>query len=214
MSSDSINRREFLFNACKYSSLSVLALNFGCSISRLIEGHSKNVALIYGTKYGATKDTAYWIRNGIKRKVDILNIEGISYLDTALRYDLFIIGSGVWIGGVHDKLIDFLTLQAEKLDGKVIASFIVCGTDGSTAEGKDRIKGYFDQLHEPLNNRPFLSEYFGGRIIIEKLTKEDREALIQFYRTYLQSELTSWDKTDPKKAALFGKDVTRFLTED
>jgi menaquinone-dependent protoporphyrinogen oxidase len=213
MSSDSINRREFILSVCKYSSLSLLALNFGCSISKLLKSDSEKVALIYATKYGATKDTAYWIRNGVKGKLDILNIESISFSDTSSRYDRFIIGSGVWIGGVHDKVIDFLTSQAEILDGRIIASFIVCGTDGSTEDGKERIDGYFDQFHSPLKKKPLLREYFGGRIIVEKLNKEDREALIQFYRTYLQRELTNWDKTDPEKAKLFGKNVVPLLTE-
>lgn len=210
MLTDSINRREFL-SACKYFSLSLLALNFGCSISKLIGDKSKNVALIYATKYGATKDTSYWIRNGINGKVDLLNIEGIPSSDVASRYDLFIIGSGIWVGGVHEKIIDFFISQAGILNSKVIASFIVCGTDGSTKEGKQRIDGYFEQLHSPLKDRPILSEYFGGRIIVEKLTKEDREALIRFYRTYLKTELMSWDKTDPKKAAFFGKNIGRTI---
>lgn len=211
MSSDSINRREFLTGALKYSSLSLLAFNFGCSISTLIANRSGNVALVYATKYGATRDTATWIKDGARGKIDLLNIESISYSEISSRYDLFIMGSGVWIGGVHEKLVDFLTSQANMLDGKVIASFIVCGTDGSTAGGEERIDGYFEQLHEPLKKMPLLSEYFGGRIIVEKLTAEDRDALVQFYQTYLKSELTSWDRTDPDKAKSYGKDLVNSI---
>jgi menaquinone-dependent protoporphyrinogen oxidase len=211
MSSDSVNRREFLTGALKYSSLSLLAFNFGCSISTLIDSSSSNAALVYGTKYGSTKDTANWIKNGARGKIDLLNIEHISYSEISSRYDLFIIGSGVWIGGVHEKLVEFLTSQADMLDDKVIASFIVCGTDGSTAGGKKRIDGYFEQLHEPLQRMPVLSEYFGGRITVEQLTEEDREALEQFYQTYLKTELTSWDRTDPEKAKLYGKDLVNSI---
>jgi len=207
MSSDSVNRREFLSGALKYASLSLLAFNFGCSISTLIDDRSKNAGLIYATKYGSTKDTAIWIKDGARREIDLLDIESISYSEVSSRYDFIIVGSGVWIGGVHEKLIEFLTSEAKALDDKVIASFIVCGTDGSTESGRERINTYFDQLHEQLRTPPLLSEYFGGRIIVEKLTSEDREALVQFYRTYLNSELTSWDRTDPEKARRYGKDV-------
>ena len=209
MSSDMISRRDFLLSAA----LSLAALNFGCSISRLTGDKSKT-ALIYATKYGATRDTAHWIRKGMKRDVDLLDIEAISYPDTASGYDSFIIGSGVWTGGTHKKFSDLLSSQTEKLNGKIVASFVVCGTDGSTESGKKRIDGYFEQFHAPLKEKPPLSEYLGGRIIVEKLTDEDREALIKFYRTYLKSELTSWDKTDPNKAGLFGKDAARLLSKD
>lgn len=207
MSSDLISRRDLLFKAA----LSLAALNFGCSISKLAGDREGNTALIYATKYGATKDTAGWIRNGIDGEVDLLDIEDISFTRTAKGYGSFIVGSGVWIGGVHNKLLDFLTSQAEILDGKVIASFVVCGTDGSTESGKKRIDGYFNQFHAPLKTMPLLSEYFGGRIVVEKLTEEDREALIKFYRTFLKSELTSWDKTDPDKAGRFGNEAARLL---
>lgn len=209
ISSDLISRRDFLLKAA----LSLAALNFGCSISKLTGDGAGNTALIYATKYGATKDTANWIRNGINGEVDLLNIEDISFPRTARGYDSFIVGSGGWIGGVHNRLLDFLTSQDEMLDGKVIASFVVCGTDGGTESGKKRINGYFDQFHAPLKKTPLLSDYFGGRIIVEKLTDEDREALIKFYRTFLKSELMSWDKTDPDKAGRFGKDAARLLSK-
>jgi len=54
MSSDLIRRRGFLLKAA----LSLAALNFGCSISRLTAGERRNTALIYATTYGATKDKA------------------------------------------------------------------------------------------------------------------------------------------------------------
>jgi len=208
MSSELISRRGFLLKAA----LSLAALNFGCSISNLTGDRAVNTALIYATKYGSTRDTAGWIRNGINGEIDLLNIEDISFPGTAKRYDSFIIGSGVWIGGVHNRLMEFLASQADMLDGKVIASFVVCGTDGGTESGKKRISGYFDQFHAPLKRMPLLSDYFGGRIIVEQLTEEDREALIKFYRTFLKTELTSWDKTDPDRAGRFGKDAARLLS--
>lgn len=208
MPSDLISRRDFLVKAA----WSLAALNFGCSLSGLIRDGSRT-ALIYATKYGATKDTANWIRNGMGGEVDLLNIEDISFPGTAKRYDAFIIGSGVWIGGVHNRLLEFLTSQTEMLDGKILATFIVCGTDGGTESGKKRISGYFDQFHAPLKRMPHMSDYFGGRIIVEQLTEEDREALIKFYRTFLKSELTSWDRTEPDRAGLFGKDAARLLSK-
>lgn len=213
MSSDCISRREFLSRAYKYSSLSLMALFWGCDIARLTEGKEKQTALIYATRYGATKETAGWIHEGIQGPVDLLDIESISFSDVASRYDRFIIGSGVWIGGVHKRIVDFLESHKNELNGKVLATFVVCGTDGNTQSGRKRIDGYFTPMHAPLDRKPSLSGYFGGRVIVEKLTDEDREALTVFYKTYLKDQLRSWDRTDPEKAELFGGEVKRFCGE-
>ena len=213
MSSDLITRREFLSRACRYSSLSMMALFFGCDIARLTEGQKKKTALIYATRYGATKETAGWIQEGMQGPVDLLDIESISFTDVTDRYDHFIIGSGVWIGGVHKRIIEFLESRRNELSGRVPATFVVCGTDGSTENGRERIDGYFTPMHAPLDKEPLLSRYFGGRVVVEKLTDEDRGALRVFYKTYLHAQLRSWDRTDPEKAGLFGKDIKHFLDE-
>ena len=213
MSSDFITRREFLSRVCRYSSLSMMALFFGCDIARLPEEQKKKTALIYATRYGATKETAGWIQEGMQGPVDLLDIESISFPDVTARYDHFIIGSGVWIGGVHKKIIEFLESRKNELSGRVLATFVVCGTDGSTENGRKRIDSYFTPLYACLDKRPLLSRYFGGRVIVENLTDEDREALRVFYKTYLRAELRSWDRTDPEKAALFGGEANRLLGE-
>lgn len=213
MSPDFITRREFLSRVCRYSSLSMMALFFGCDIVRLTEGQKKKTALIYATRYGATKETSGWIQEGMQGSVDLLDIESISFSEVASRYDRFIIGSGVWIGGVHKKIIEFLESRKSELNGRVLATFVVCGTDGSTENGRKRIDGYFTPLYACFDKKPLLSRYFGGRVVVENLTDEDRQALTVFYKTYLHAELRSWDRTDPGKASLFGGEVTGLLGE-
>lgn len=213
MSPDFITRREFLSRVCRYSSLSMMALFFGCDIVRLTEGQKKKTALIYATRYGATKETAGWIQEGMQGPVDLLDIESISFSEVASKYDRFIIGSGVWIGGVHKKIIEFLESRKSELNGRVLATFVVCGTDGSTENGRKRIDGYFTPLYACFDKKPLLSRYFGGRVVVENLTDEDRQALTVFYKTYLHAELRSWDRTDPGKASLFGGEVTGLLVE-
>jgi hypothetical protein len=55
-----INRRDFI----QYSITALRALNFGCSIKGMLDDDHR-VALVYGTKYGATRDTAQWIKSGM-----------------------------------------------------------------------------------------------------------------------------------------------------
>jgi menaquinone-dependent protoporphyrinogen oxidase len=211
---DNFNRREFLIRAGKYSVYSALAFNFGCTVSQVIESEpeiieieSKSIAVIYGTKYGSTGDTARWICEGIGETSALIDVESVFFPNIISEYDYFVIGSGVWIDGVHPELLDLLSTYKTEVEGRIIASFIVCGTAPGTLSGQERIRGYFEQLHQPLVRQPVFNKSFGGRVIVEQLTEEDREALVHFYRKYLSRELESWDRTDPDIARLFGSDT-------
>jgi len=203
-----MKRRDFF----KFINASALAaFSFGCSIKPLVEDKNKRVALIYATRYGATKDTAYWIKEGMQRDIDILNIEEISFKEIAQKYDYFILGSGVWIDGVHKDMIAFLQSQKNILQDKIIASFILCGTTAKDLKGEARIEQYFRKFHAPLEKKPLLSEYFGGRMIIEQLNEKDRVLLDNFYKKILKREFVSWDRTEPKKATLFATKLIPYI---
>ncbi len=201
----STNRRKFLKLGSGTVLLSMVAFNFGCSLQPLVQDKNKKIALIYATRYGSTKDTAEWIAEGMGREVDLLDIEKISFEETAKNYDLFIIGSGVWIDGVHKDMLRFLQMQKPLLKDKVLASFILCGTTGEDVKGDERIESYFSKFHSSLNKKPPLNEKFGGRLTIEKLNTKDRKMLEVFYERVLKREFVSWDRTEPNKAYDFGK---------
>ena len=201
----SVDRREFL----KLSSIALVsmsAFNFGCSLQPVVK--DKKVALLYATRYGATKDTARWIKEGLNADVDLLNIEDIAFAECAKEYDFLIVGSGVWIDGVHKDMLEFLETQKIELQGKIIASFILCGTTGEDVDGEKRIGQYFEKFHASLDEKPAFNEQFGGRIIIDKLSDKDRKLLSMFYKKILKREFVSWDRTEPKKAREFGKNIT------
>lgn len=204
-----INRRKFLKLSSNLTLASIAAFNFGCSIQPLVK--DKKVALIYATRYGATKDTAGWIEEGLDREVDLLNIEDMSFPETAKNYDLFIIGSGVWIDGVHTDMLKFLETQKVGLKDKVVASFIVCGTTAKDVKGEERIEKYFQKFHVSMDKKPALSEYFGGRMTIDKLNEKDSKMLEVFYERILKREFVSWDRTQPDRARLFGERGRKFI---
>jgi len=199
------DRRNFLKYGSTITLLSIGAFNFGCSIKPLVQDKNKKVALIYATRYGATKDTAQWIEQGLDREVELLNIEDISFAETAKKYDLFILGSGVWIDGVHKDMLKFLETQKAELKDKIIASFILCGTTNKDVQGEARIEQYFTKFHSSLDKKPPLNEKFGGRMIIDKLNEKDKKLLEMFYKKVLKREFVSWDRTQPDKARLFGQ---------
>jgi len=201
-----MDRRDFLLTV-GITFVSASAYSFGESIKPLIDEKSEKTALIYGTRYGATEDTAKWIAKGIGSSVDLLNIETLNFDETIEKYDKFIIGSGVWIDGAHKRLMELLTTHTQVMQSKIIASFIVCGTTGEDEAGKGRIEGYFKRFHEPLTLKPKIQRHFGGRMIIEKLSEKDRKLLDNFYRKVLKKEFKSWDRTKLEMAEKFGVEL-------
>jgi len=198
-----MNRRDFLVST-GIILLSADAYSFGNSLKPLSEGKSEKIALVYGTRYGATEDTAKWIAMGIGSNVDVLNIETVDLDEIIDEYDKFIIGSGIWIDGAHKRLMELLSTHTEQIQPKIIASFIVCGTTGENDAGRTRIEGYFERFHKPLDVKPVLKRHFGGRMIIDKLSEKDRKLLDNFYRNVLKKEFVSWDRTKPENAEKFG----------
>ena len=197
-----MQRRDFLLTL-GITLVSASAYSFGENIKEKIQKSDKT-ALIYGTKYGATKDTAQWIAKGAGASVDMLNIENIDFDETLKKYDKFIIGSGIWIDGPHKRLTELLSTHTKEIEPKILASFIVCGTTGEDDAGKARISGYFERFHKPLMLKPVIHRYFGGRMVIEKLSEKDRKLLDNFYNNVLKKEFISWDRTQPKEAKKFG----------
>ena len=201
-----IDRRNFLL----YTTIalaSATAYSFGEEIRPLVDEKLQKIVLIYGTRYGATEDTAHWIAKGIGRPVDVINIEKLDFDESMKKYDQIIIGSGIWIDGAHKRLMELLSTHKEQIQPKIIASFIVCGTTGEDEAGKKRIEGYFEKFLKPLDTKPPLQAHFGGRMIIDKLTDNDRKLLDNFYRNILKKEFVSWDRTKPEEAERFGADL-------
>ena len=201
-----MKRRDFLLTV-GISLMSASAYSFGESLKPLINEKENKIVLIYGTRYGATEDTAKWIAKGIGGSVDVLNIENINFDEIVQKYDKFIIGSGIWIDGAHKQLMKLQSDHTELIQSKIIASFIVCGTTGEDDAGKARIEGYFKRFHKPLTVKPKIQRHFGGRMIIDKLSEKDRKLLDNFYRNVLKKEFKSWDRTKLEEAEKFGTEL-------
>ena len=198
-----MQRRDFLLTL-GLTLASASAYSFGESIQAKTK-RSDKTALLYGTRYGATEDTAGWIAKGFgASSVDILNIETIDLDETLKKYDKFIIGSGIWIDGAHKRLMELLSTRTEEIEPKIVASFIVCGTTGEDEAGKERIEGYFRRFHKPLTVKPEMKRHFGGRMRIEELSEKDRKLLDNFYNKILKKEFKNWDRRQPKEAERFG----------
>ncbi len=187
--------------------MSFPAFNFGCTLSNFLKEGDGKVALVYGTKYGSTMETSIWMAEGMNRMVDVIDIEKADVKRLTREYDSYVFGSGIWKAGIHKELKSFLQSRSSLLDGRVLASFVVCGSRGEDESSRKRISRYLDQINSRLRSQPPLSQHFGGRLTVEKLTPEDRKALEKFYRVYLRKELESWNYMDKEKALSFGEEM-------
>ena len=118
-----------------------------------------------------------------------------------------------WGGGPHAGLVALLGRHAQALDGRIVGSFVVCGSRNDSAGGLKRIGKYLGQLHAPLKRPPPLSRGLGGRLVVAQLNDEDRAALERFYRDYLNRELKDWDRMERGQAVGFGREVAAVVPE-
>lgn len=196
------DRRDFLNILGKTTVGMFMAYSFGCSMQS--KSDSK-LAIVYASRYGATSDTASWVAEGMGGDVTLLDIENVDFDRLVKEFDHLVLGSGVWTGGVHQRLKEFVATYSEQLQNKVLGSFVVCGSDGNTKSGRKRIAGYLAGINGPLLTLPEHVANFGGRLVLEKLSPEDRTQLTMFYQKYLQKELEAWDRTDPEKTKDYGR---------
>jgi menaquinone-dependent protoporphyrinogen oxidase len=198
-----MKRRDFLKGATLL--LAAEAFAFGQGLSTQPEGKGGTTrAILYGTRYGATRDTAGWIAEGMGGDVPLYDIEKLSDAGELRRYSELVIGSGIWIDGPHKELLKLMETHPG-LAGKVVASFVVCGTTPDSEAGRQRIAGYLQRLHAPLPEIPRYHRAFGGRLIITRLSEQDRKLLENFYTRIIKKPFVAWDRTDPDGARSFGK---------
>ena len=204
-----ITRRGFIATTVKTTLGGYLAFSYGSAIAAVLDQKDTRIGLIYASRYGATADNAAWIAKGAGLDVTLLDIEAINVSSVINRYDRFIVGSGVWREGIHEAIRTMMTKYAAVFDEKLIASFVVCGTQPNSEENKARIAGYFSGIHDPLKQPPLLSQALGGRLRVESLSEQDYELLSNFYHNILKTELANWDRTDPAAARSFGEQTNR-----
>jgi len=196
-----MKRREFI-RASGTVLLAAGAFAFGKELGEGIGG--KSAAILYGTRYGATRDTAGWIAEGMGGAVKLYDIEKLSGAGELAGFRRLVVGSGIWIDGPHKGLLELLEKHPE-LSRKVEATFVVCGTTPDSEAGRQRITGYFRRLHAPLPVEPSFHRAFGGRMVIARLSEQDRKLLENFYTRIIKRPFRDWDRTDPKGAKSFGK---------
>jgi menaquinone-dependent protoporphyrinogen IX oxidase len=123
-------------------------------------------ALIYSSRYGATRQYAEWI--GQQLQIPAMDVDEL-YPGELGGFDYLVLGTSVYIGKMLIK--GWLHHHLEQLRSKQLVLFVVCGTPSSEKQKQEQIVR--DNVPEgliPMENIFFLP----GRLTIGDLSWKDR----------------------------------------
>jgi len=130
----------------------------------------KQILVAYATKYGATREIAEKIGQGIRESglsADVLLVKEVRDLSS---YDAVVLGSAVYIGGWRKEAVKFL----EKYEGELAEKPVWLFSSGPVGEGDpvELLDGWrFPEKQQPIADRiqPRDTVVFHGSVDVEKL---------------------------------------------
>ena len=166
-----MKRREFLTSIlCGSGALLVskrsLALEFYPNPSE------KKWAVLYGSRYGSTRDASVWISEGMGAVANVFDARENPDLD---QYEHIIVGSGVYGGGFAEPFESYLKENVNSIHNKIRGIFVVCG------QGEEGATSYLPPLTELCKAESPMRKSFPGRITKRLLEPEVSERLKGFY---------------------------------
>jgi len=172
-----------------------------------------NALICYDTKYGSTTKICNYIGSGMKIDVDIKNIHEVK----SFAYDLFIIGSPIFIGKPMKSVEDFIATNYENLRDRKIAIFVTCWAMGtqygaSSSEFLDQLRKHLPPCHL------ILERALPGKLLLDKVSERDQQTMKRLLRRLdtmskeFNSQGIAWrDARDKKTAEDFGKEIENSL---
>jgi menaquinone-dependent protoporphyrinogen IX oxidase len=157
----------------------------------------KDVAVVYGSRYGSTAQTAEWIAAGMGGRAAVLAAKDAKDLS---GYKHLVLGSGIYGDQLHADMTAFLEKHGEEVKDKLVALFVVCGTP------PDQAGGYLDMFAGKCGVKPLLAQVFGGWQKKELLSAEDYAGLEKYYKS-VNFPFENYDHTDKDQCVEFGKEV-------
>ena len=176
------------------------ALCLGSLSGPAFSADGKSSVILYGSRYGATEQTARWIAEGMNGQADLLAVKDAGDLR---GYRFIILGSGIYYDQLHQDIAAFLAAHKTEIADRVVALFVVSGSGpGGT--------GYLESFAQALGRKPALGKAFGGWIKKERLSPEDLKGLEDYFKSVNQPFVNS-DSTDKDACVEFGKEILKAL---
>ena len=163
-----------------------------------VEG--KSTIILYGSRYGATEQTARWIAEGMGQEADVWAVKEAADLS---GYKFIILGSGIYYGQLQQDMTAFLTTRKDEIKDKVLALFVVCGRGAGGTN-------YLDAFSQALGRTPGLTKAFGGWMKKESLSPQDYKALEVFY-SRSNRPFENNDHTNKEACLEFGREILKAI---
>jgi menaquinone-dependent protoporphyrinogen IX oxidase len=162
----------------------------------------KMIAVVYQSKYGATRKYAEWIAEGLT--CDLFEGKDIK-ADNLEPYDTIILGGGLYAGGVNG--IKILTKNFSKFSGKNLVLF-TCGlADPFDPVNTDNIKKSLNKvLTEEMQDKIKLF-HLRGAIDYSKLSPVHRAMMSFACKMIEKKDQSSLTDEDKGMLASYGKNV-------
>jgi hypothetical protein len=158
-------------------------------------------AILYGTRYGSTRDAALWIGEGLGAIAQVYDAREKPDLS---GYDHLIIGTGIYGGKAAEALEEYLTQNASKLAAKVRALFVVCG------QGPAGLKDYGAMLKGLVKAEPALVQAFSGRTTLSLFEPDVYKMMQEYYKKNNRPWADS-DNLSRPDCLKFGKEILAAL---
>ena len=160
-------------------------------------------AILYGSRYGSARDAAVWIAEGLG---GIAHVFDAKEKPDAAGFDHWIIGGGIYYGGVDQALTEWIAAHRETLASRTRAVFVVAGSAGTPGAEE-----YVAHLAEACGSTPRWKVAFPGRVTRRLLSPADDQTLEGFYRSTHQP-YEDYDRLTRKMAFDFGDLIHREST--
>jgi menaquinone-dependent protoporphyrinogen IX oxidase len=157
-------------------------------------------AVVYGSRYGSTRDASIWISEGMGGIADVFDARENPELSS---FDDIIVGSGVYLGKIDQPLESYLTRNAGSVFNRIKALFVVCGSGGTP-----RAQAYIDALAKLCQISPSLTKTFPGRVTKRLLNKEDYKVEEEVFRRRNQP-FEDYDSLKRSDCLNFGEEILR-----
>jgi menaquinone-dependent protoporphyrinogen IX oxidase len=192
-----MNRRAFLKTILAGGGLTLFASE-GYAMKLFPNPGKHKWAILFGTRYGSTRDASLWISEGMGGISDAFDVRENPDLSS---FDYLVIGSGIYFGKVDQPLEAFLSKKASFISGKIKAVFVVCGAGDSP-----RAQGYVDLLAGLCQAKSPLKKVFPGRVTKRLLNKEDFKVQEEVFKRR-NSPFEDYDNLQRKDCLKFGEET-------
>ena len=185
----------------------------------MIGGLNLKAIIVFGTRYGATKDTAEEIGKILQEgnfDVKIVNLKEEKVKDIS-EYGLVVVGSGVACGKWVNEAEDFLKKFRKDFENKKLALFVssvepIYKREGNNEEVAKIHKINLENRVEKYNLKPISIGFFGGIIDFNRMGFLTRKGMEAAFKLLLQKH--EFKETKPEAYDLHDWDEIRIWVKE